>query len=53
MDTIVPGGVFRPAFCVKAEGENVPVLGGILLGMQAFFIDRTSGDLAVKKISEM
>ena len=48
MDTIVIGGVFRPAFCVKADGAKVPVLFGILLGMQAFYIDRTSGDLAVE-----
>ena len=52
MDTIVIGGVFRPAFCVKAEGAKVPVLCGILLGMQAFFIDRTSGDVAVQQIIE-
>ena len=51
MDTIVPGGIYRPAFCVKAEGEKVPVLYGILLGMQAFYIDRTSGDAAVKAIT--
>ena len=44
MDTIVPGGVYMPAFCVKKEGEKVPVLYGILLGAQAFYIDRTSGD---------
>ena len=52
MDTIVIGGVFRPAFCVKADGAKVPVLFGILLGMQAFYIDRTSGDLAVEQIKE-
>ena len=47
MDTIVIGGEFRPANCVKKEGEKVPVLYGILLGMQSFYIDRTSGDVAV------
>ena len=50
MDTIVIGGEFRPANCVKKEGEKVPILFGILLGMQSFFIDRTSGDVAVQAI---
>merc|ERR1711920_605542 len=50
MDTIIPGGIHQPAFCVKEEGKNVPILCGILLGMQAFFIDRTSGEVAVQQI---
>ena len=28
----------------------MPILGGILLGMQAFYIDRTSGEVAVQQI---
>ena len=35
------------SFCTKKEGENVPVLSGILHGNQSFFIDRTSGEKAV------
>ena len=34
-------------FCVKHEAENLPVLSGILHGNQSFYIDRTSGDVAV------
>ena len=52
LDDTVTQTVENHAFCVKAEGEKVPILYGILLGMQAFYIDRTSGEEAVKKITD-
>ena len=42
-DTIIPGGVHNPCFCVKAESASVPVLAGILKGQQGFYIDRSDG----------
>ena len=40
------------AFAVKDEAQKVPLLADILKGMQVFYIDRTSGDAAVKQIIE-
>ena len=52
LDTTVTLVFENHTFCVKKEGENVPVLSGILHGNQSFFIDRTSGDVAVQQIRE-
>ena len=32
IETIICGGIHQPAFCVKKEGEKVPVLRGIMYG---------------------